>query len=229
MATDVRRNDGDEWWAQTRPAVRESKKTPLPDVDDLPAGPQARDAFEITNGLRIGELELNSRLHRQMDGWVGKGTKNTYDPDAVYTRASNRFDHAQTLSVRVPPEVVAVMDQLIERIPEVNNRTEFVRDAIVHGLFRWAARMEEMGQRSWRNMVELEVARCVQDRMKMELGYWRQLVDEAEKTLEEAAREGDAWALNDAIDFHDAMAERSPEPWKGRLEEVVRRYRGRKG
>lgn len=211
-------------WSQNGPSKRVGNKTPLPDLENL-AEPETMTTWELTQRLGIGEMKVAS-VH-DVDGWVAGG-KSGYDPTATYTRATNKFDHAVTNSVRVPTEVDMLIGELVQRLSHVKNKTEFIRDAIIHNLFRYADMMEDV-DRDWTRKLHLEVIRCHQDRIAIETSQWTEIVKKGEELFEQLAQSGDRIAMGEALDYHAAVAEQSPEPWRGKLEAMVERYRGRLG
>lgn len=222
----MHRGDPTRPWAQQGAAKREPRQVPLPDLDDLPTPPEEMTTWGLTQRLRSGDMEVRS-VHDEgfdPDSWVGGRDATSYDPTAVYTRATNRFDHAVNMNVRVPVEVDMMIGELVNRLPTVKNKSEFVRDAVIHGLWRWADMMGDL-DRDWMRRLHLEVIRCHQERIDAETRQWGEIIQRADEVMDYQASNGDLIGLNASLDFHEALAERSPEPWRGKVLEICERYR----
>lgn len=221
------RGDVSKPWAQQGAGQREARRVPLPDIDDLPAQAEEQTTWGLTQRLRAGDMEVWS-VHDDgfdPDSWVGgKGTD--YDPTTVYTRATNSFDHSVTSTVRLPTEVDMLVGELVNRVPLFRNKSEFMRDAVVHALWRWADMMGDV-DRDWMRRLHLEGIRCHQDRIDVETRQWGEVLGRAEEIMEQQCVNRDAIGLGASLDFHEAVAERSPEPWRGKLDDLCARYRQR--
>lgn len=69
-----------------------------------------------------------------------KTSDDTYSVEKFYTRATDARGHADRVSIKVPPEMLAECERLIHsgRIPEYQTPQDIFRDAVVHRL-RWLA------------------------------------------------------------------------------------------
>lgn len=215
-------------WSQTVPGRRIAAHTPLPDFEDIEdAGDYAHiSTWALTQKLRAGEVKVATVHEQIVDGWVTGSDNTQYDPTATYTRATNRFDHSVTNTVKVPVEVDMLVNELVNRLPTVKNKTEFYRDAVIHNLWRYKEQIESL-DRDWVRKLQLEVIRCHQDRIAVEAQQWAEIVSKGEELMESLAGHGDTTALRETLDYHAAVAEQSPMPWREKLQALCKRYEHR--
>lgn len=228
MAGTRHRGNPDRPWAQQTAGQREARQIPLPNIDELPEQAEEMTTWGLTQKFRMGDVEVRSVHDEGFDpeSWVGGKDSTAYDPTTIYTRATNRFDHAVTSTVRLPTEVDMLMGELVNRVPLFRNKSEFLRDAVIHALWRWEDMMRDQ-DRDWMRRLHLEVIRCHQDRIDVETRQWGEIIRHAEEIMEHQAGNGDAIGLGASLDFHEAFGEKSPEPWRSKVLDLCDRYRRR--
>lgn len=136
-----------------------------------------------------------------------------YDPDAIYTRSTNKFDHSSTMHTPFPRQVISMVQAIVSSnlVPEYRTPHDFIRNAVLHQLHREADRFEQITpaltierMASWVDQQRAEVANLDKitedyiDRMRTyrERERWEalaQLVPKAETVAEQFGNEwGDA-------------------------------------
>lgn len=130
------------------------------------------------------------------------GTGGTgYDPDAVYSRATNQFNHGKTIKVTLPPEVIAQLEQWARArfIREYRSYQDVVRDAIHHHLVKLA---DKHGNYEAHEALARERLQCQIDQSRRSMMEADELIANTEEVLREYEKRG----LNDEIiAFADAM------------------------
>lgn len=136
-----------------------------------------------------------------------------YDPDAIYTRSTNKFDHSSVMHTPFPRQVVSMIQAIVSSnlIPEYRTPHDFIRNAVIHQLHREQERFEQLPaaltlerMAAWVDQQEAEVAnldRITEDYIERMRTYrekerWEaleQLVGKAETVAEQFGNEwGDA-------------------------------------
>lgn len=105
-----------------------------------------------------------------------------YDPAAHYTRATNHFDHSETLQVRIPPEIGAQLNAWGSRriIGEYRCKQDVVRDLLFHGLHRLA---DQYGDYQFIEGLALEAARCHVDQLEAKQKEEQEFIESVERVL----------------------------------------------
>jgi len=208
--------------------VDRTAKIPLPNYDPVPIPPASYAVDELLGMMRDGQVRYGSSVTGDQDlgtGWVGGKDATAYDRDTVYVRATNRHDHSTTARVPIAPHVAMMIDAVVARSPELGSKSDFIRDSIIHSLWRWREIMGEEMDVDWHNTLTLDVLRATQERMKAEVRERAEFVDAAHDALSAIRDSGDVGRLGEAVEFHAQIAEQLPEPYRGKLLDIVGRFR----
>lgn len=141
---------------------------------------------------------------------------NNYRRDNFYTRSVDSKGHKETFHVPAPPAIFGQVGEMVAQrlIPAYRSPQDFVRDAIVHRL-RDIAEMTENG--TLNRVISLEIIRCQQEQMMIEMQEFQKVLDISEQVMEQAAKSEDVGMLEQAIAYGKEQAEEIREPYKGRL------------
>lgn len=224
--------------------TRHTGATPVPDVTEIRSrfGPTHISPRDLAWGLRTGTIKIvdvTGDPHDPdtlIDGWLedddakgvgGKGKgKWSYDPLKVYTASVNRHDHSTTLRLKLSPELLRAARMMSEMVPEFGSVHGFIRDAILHSLHHWVARMDEFvdeGEARSLDMMTVQmIAASLQERMESQ----REMFVQAEEIIGAGIEQEDIDAVEMACDVYEAMSSHMPELHRERMMEVVGRGRG---
>jgi hypothetical protein len=188
--------------------------------------------WQMSMALRMGQVVLDDPFSRveDVEGWLGeflqrpKHDGSRYDPSKIYARATNRHDHDTSIKLRVDKDCWSAVNALVGKVPAFGSPQAFVRDAVIHALNVWKERIGEHDG-EWSNIVTLSTLRAMQEQQQDEVESRKRFVEDAEKLMGSIAEARDVDAMVEALDFHLVVADRLPEPWKGRVEGVCGKWK----
>lgn len=166
---------------------------------------------------------MGSKLAVVTDGWSPDDGTN-YSPDDFYVRSVNKHDHAETIRLRMPNDVLGQVSQIVQgKVFGEHYRTtsDFLRDAVVHRLW-YLQQMIDNDELGRFLHLEMSVARA--ERAKREVELALSTVDIWDRTLEAIAREGDCELLEIQLDAVRVVVDGWRDPWRARLQVVVEKY-----
>lgn len=146
-----------------------------------------------------------------------------YSRANFYTRSVDSRGHKETFHVPSPPAIFGQVGELVasRMIPAYRSPQDFVRDAIVHRL-RDVAEMTASGQLA--RVISLEVIRCQQEQMLVEMEEFEKVLVTSEQVMEQAAKLEDVGMLDQAITYSKEQAESIRDPYRSRLLVTVQKH-----
>lgn len=221
--------------------TRHAGPTPIPDVTDIRSrfGPTHISPRDLAWGLRAGTIKIvdvtgdPNDPDTLIDGWLndedtktgGKG-KWSYDPMKVYTASVNRHDHSTTLRLKLSPELLRAARMMSEMVPEFGSVQGFIRDAILHSLHHWVARMDEFVDEGVARSLDMMTVQIIAASLREKLDGQREMFVQAEEIISAGIEQEDIDAVEMACDVYEAMAGHMPELHRERMLEIVGRGRG---
>lgn len=159
---------------------------------------------------------------------VAQRGRGDYDPDEFYTRAVNQHDHSVVLSVRVDPGVMAEIDSMISQrtIPHYKNRTDFIRDALVHRLHYVMEKYEDLQTPEFQMMLALEMEQSRVEQARRSVQTVEKLIADAKANVADARAKGDAGWLERTRESLVRQLEWVPEPYRSQIQQTVKEIDG---
>lgn len=148
-----------------------------------------------------------------------------YRADRFYTRSTNQDGHGEKLQVRVPQGIDSQMHAAVSEIPEYRSLQDLARDAIVHRL-EWLQQHYKLSD-SARRFVELERHTADMNRITSEITTMTNAVDDLKMGLETAYASRDWGLMKEVLDNGDEMVEWMRDPYRARVVQEMKDWRGR--
>lgn len=160
------------------------------------------------------------------DPWA-LASSSAYDPDTVYTRASDAHGHSQVMHIKVSPSLYHEIQALVQgkEIPGLRTYADVVRDALIHRMVTYREMLQNKGANPGTidQTIEVEVRAAKLDEMNRRQGEWDNLITKLDQQLQHCLSVGDydtAWWLVDSNQDPAGMT----EPYMKRLSEVLDRH-----
>lgn len=156
-------------------------------------------------------------------GWQApEDLKTEYDPDNLYVRATNAYNHHAKVTVAIPPELAAVVDDIVANQPYKGVK-DFVRDAIYHRVHYWNThgKTNEIAAR-W---MQVERAACYVESIRAENEAMRELLVGLKDQMEDLKAMRDYETLAALVNETEDLIERVRGPWREKLAVLVNTYR----
>lgn len=149
-----------------------------------------------------------------------------YDPteyslDQFYVRTTNRHDHSQQVNVRIPPDVYAMVMELVDPIPYYSSFQAFIRDAIVHRAHYLAHEAENLDVMEW---LVLEMASAKNEMLEAETAMIEKLLTDTERLLAMWKKAGDEMRVKEQVAQAKFRASQIREPYASRLRVIAGEY-----
>lgn len=80
-----------------------------------------------------------------------------YNPDSFYTEATDKKGQGERITIRIPPRVARGISKIVQsgKIPPYETLSDYVRNALVHQLYRDAERINDGALRNLVNQIAL--------------------------------------------------------------------------
>ena len=145
-----------------------------------------------------------------------------YSADNIYVRATNQYNHHSKLTVAVPPELAAVVEDIVAHQP-YKSAKDFIRDAIYHRIHYWntVGKANEIAAR-W---MQMERAAVFVESIRAENEAMRELLRDLKDQMEDLRGMGDSETLARLVNETEDLIERVREPWREKLMELAKTYR----
>lgn len=158
------------------------------------------------------------------DPWVL--SQNGYDPDRIYTKATDGNGQSTVLHVKVSPALYYELQALVQSraIPELRTYADVVRDALIHRMHHYR-NMLPAGATSMFHALDVEVRQAEIDKVAADRAAWSKFIEDLDTRLEELVGTGEfdeAWWL---LDQNEQVHSMSPA-YVERLEQVREKWIG---
>ena len=156
-------------------------------------------------------------------GWNQPADLNTdYSPDKLYVRATNQFNHHSKVTVAIPPELAAVIEDIVSHQP-YKSAKDFIRDAIYHRIHYWetAGKANEIAAR-W---MQVERAAVYVESIRAENESMRELIRDLRDQMTDLKGLRDYETLSTLVNEVEDLVERVREPWRDKLTALVNEFR----
>lgn len=152
-------------------------------------------------------------------------SQNGYDPDTIYTRASDGNGQSALIHVRMSPALNYELQALVQSraIPQLRTYADVVRDALIHRMHHYRE-MLGPGASTMFHAVDVEVRQAQLDKVAADREAWGRLVGDLDARLSDLIRAGEVDEARWLIEQNEAVDSMSPA-WQDKLTEVLERHR----
>lgn len=152
--------------------------------------------------------------------WKLTSSNPSYDPHEFYVRSTNKHDHSETVSLRIPGDVLAEWSGIVasERYPMYHTKSDFLRDAVVHRL-NWIA--DEYQDEDLLRWVKQEQMLARIEALDRETALLTSIVKGWKVRVQAAKDAKDAWAVQQARKMIQEDIDEVREPYRGQLVELL--------
>lgn len=151
-------------------------------------------------------------------------TETSYDEEIYYTAATDEQGHSAIVRFRVPPSLQGEISKIVQggKVAAYTTMQDFYRDALFHRL-QWIA--DRLGDVKLLGVIERERRLVNTESKKNEYEGLSNDVESTTDLCRKLSKAGDWELLKDTIDDVEVTAEGSREPYRGKLEALVAKYR----
>jgi hypothetical protein len=150
------------------------------------------------------------------------GARYKYDPMKVYTSSLNRHDHSRETRLKTSPEMWRQVELISGMVPQFGGPQGFVRDAILHSLHWWAARLEEFVDEGTEQSLQTMTMRMIANSAQDQRHERKQMLVDAETNITECVRDQEWEALEEACDVYEAIGSLYPDGPRGQMHVIVK-------
>ena len=182
---------------------------------------EAADAvYQQVQRQRANEIKPGGDI-RLEDMKIG-GTKG-YAPDQFYTRSTNEKGFSTKMRVNLSPAINAAVMEMVhsKEFSAYHSVSDFIRDAVMHRL----QYLREHGADTplIRELCEIEVSNAMMATHELVTTQRTEQLANAERMLDLVRKGGDTEHLSTVLHELDIQADIMPEPWAGRMREIIAR------
>lgn len=163
-------------------------------------------------------------------GWESKPAVNIwnkkYDPDKFYIRATNDKGFGYKLDLRLPPEIMGRLGNLVDKMyPDYHNAADVARDLIAHGL---VIREEESG-----NLEVLKFAKPLRERLEAmrradiliaRTEFFKNYETKMDTAMTGLVNVNDWSSMRQGLIEMSEFASGQPQPYRGKILEQVKKW-----
>jgi len=160
------------------------------------------------------------------DPWA-LATSGQYDPDKIYTRASDDKGHHTLMHVKVSPMLHGEIRALVQsgKLPMLRTHADIVRDAVIHRMIHYRNMLTAQGidPGTILSTIETEVREAQLDEIETKTAQWDRLINKLDARLADLVQLGDydtAWWLID----QNREPEDMTTPFARRLANVIDKH-----
>jgi hypothetical protein len=206
---------------------------PLPDMDHLAGrlGPTRMSLRDLALGLQLGTIQLadytgrpddpESFLNQWLDDGQGQEKKGGYDPLKVYTSSTNKHDHRTQIRLNLSHPMLSAIRTIVGIVPQFGSEGAFVRDAILHSLHHWVARLDGFIDEEARRDVTLASAHAILLSMQDDVDNRRLIMDGVDQLIEDSMRDGDVARVEQTCDIYEVIADNAPDGVATKMRERI--------
>lgn len=153
------------------------------------------------------------------------GNTKGYEVEKCYTRSKDADGHRGEVRVTFPLDVMAVVHEIVERVPEYNTPADLFRDAAIHRMEWWVNHEEELD--SPRNRKALRQAEIVSERIRATEQHLKEkaMVEDAQRQLREVEEQGSWEEIITTWEAWEEMADTMGEFYGAKMRKVVEPYK----
>jgi hypothetical protein len=175
----------------------------------------------------VTPLSATPNAGTTLDPWA-LAAGSAYDPERIYTRASDDHGHSALMHVKVSPtlhgEIVALIQS--KAIPELRTHADVVRDALIHRMVFYRDMLKQQGISTGNlsNALALEMREAELDEIELRMAAWSRIIEKLDARLGSLIEVGDfdsAWHVIDQNGDPEDMS----APFAAKLEAVLTKHR----
>ncbi len=151
-------------------------------------------------------------------------SRNGYDADKIYTRASDANGQSSVMHVKLSPALYYELQALVQSraIVELRTYADVVRDALIHRLHHYRTMIPE-GDSGLFHAIDIEVRQAEIDKVGYDRDAWSRLISDLDARLNDLIAAGECdearWLIS-----QNEVVESMSAAYVGKLEDVLRRH-----